>query len=87
VTGGMERTMRLPAAPQRVENGILEICMEGHKKLGSLTTKFSKLLLKNQFAATIGGYHFWVGVTWAVPGFSKRVLGSVERFNNSGCPS
>jgi hypothetical protein len=47
--------MRLPAAPQRVKNGILEICMERQKKLGSLTTEFSKLLLTNQFAATIGG--------------------------------
>ena len=42
--------------------------MEGHKKLGSLTTKFSKLLLTNQFAAATGRYFFSIGVTWALPG-------------------
>lgn len=50
----MERTMRLTAVPQR------EICMEGIKKLGSLTAKFSKLLLTNQLAATIKPYLFWL---------------------------
>jgi hypothetical protein len=55
----MERTIRLPAAPQRFENGILETCMEGHKKPGSLTTKFSKLLT-NHFAATVRRYLFWL---------------------------
>lgn len=81
----MERTIRLPAPPQRFENGILEICMEGHKKLASLTTKFSKLLT-NHFAATVRRVPFLVGVTLGRVWFSERALRSVERFNNSGCP-
>jgi hypothetical protein len=59
--------------------------MEAYKKLGSLTTKFSKLLLTNQFAAAIGGAFFdWCNL--AMPGSRDALSGSVERFNNGGCP-
>jgi hypothetical protein len=70
----MERTMRLPAAPQRVENGIFEICMEGHKKLGShhqiLEAPSDESVRSNYKAVP-----FLVGVTWAVPGSRNARLG------------
>ena len=60
--------------------------MEGHEKLGSLTAKFSKLLLTSQFAAATGGTFFdWRDLDFAW--FSGRALRIVETVQQRRLPS